>query len=275
MAVVISSEESSYFASSSLRRSTSQTKFDASSFGTSSHHRHNHNKIPPAYDPSSKSSSESDHSSAPSSPRTVHAESADLSCASTPATNLSIASDFDEALPLDESPEDHFSLPPFDDDKFYHMQPTLCYDNHDGTLEQDARDVHHDDAQRYCAVEDDESGSSTSRPDTPELTKHAEDDTTIASKPSRQVDYLSHDWREEDIWTSWRYIVTRRGEFANSARLENASWRTWMKAKHNLKTISPESLNWYVYLFTCTCTQHSLSYTSRLRLPHLNLNTNT
>jgi hypothetical protein len=28
--------------------------------------------------------------------------------------------------------------------------------------------------------------------------------------------------------------------------LENASWRTWMKAKNNLKTISPESLNWFV-----------------------------
>jgi hypothetical protein len=32
----------------------------------------------------------------------------------------------------------------------------------------------------------------------------------------------------------------------NAARLENASWRTWLKAKNNLKTVSPETLNWYV-----------------------------
>lgn len=91
--------------------------------------------------------------------------------------------------------------------------------------------------------EQNDSSSDTSRPDSPEE-PHAEDDTAVASKPSRQVDYLSHNWAEEDIWTSWRYIVSKRGEFSNSARLENASWRTWMKAKNNLKTISPESLNW-------------------------------
>ncbi|RKK87484.1 hypothetical protein BFJ68_g17032 [Fusarium oxysporum] len=86
----------------------------------------------------------------------------------------------------------------------------------------------------------------TSGPETPEHEKsdHAEDDTAVSSRPSRQVDYLSHEWREEDIWSSWRYVVTWRGEFPNSSRLENASWRAWMKAKNNLKTISPESLNW-------------------------------
>ncbi|ATY63089.1 protein phosphatase type 1 complex subunit Hex2/Reg1, putative [Cordyceps militaris CM01] len=230
MAVVISSEDN-YFSSSSLRRSASQTKFDPSTFSTST------NKIHSSYDPSSKSSSESDASSVPSSPRTIHAEATDLSYSSTPATNLSIASDFDDAPPLDDSPEDHFGLPPFSDEKYY-MHPHLGYDNDedDGAVDKAPS------AQSYCAVDD--SSESTSRPETPELAKHAEDDTTIASKPSRQVDYLSHDWKEEDIWTSWRYIVTRRGEVANSARLENASWRTWMKAKHNLKTISPESLNW-------------------------------
>lgn len=38
--------------------------------------------------------------------------------------------------------------------------------------------------------------------------------------------------------------MSRRGQYANSERLENASWRTWMKARNNLRTISPESLNW-------------------------------
>jgi len=70
------------------------------------------------------------------------------------------------------------------------------------------------------------------------------DDTSLEDEPSRHVDYLSHDWREEDIWSSWRYVTSRRNDYSNSVRLENASWRTWAKAKNNLKTISPESLNW-------------------------------
>ncbi|KAL5631010.1 hypothetical protein BROUX41_000882 [Berkeleyomyces rouxiae] len=83
----------------------------------------------------------------------------------------------------------------------------------------------------------------TSRPQSPILF-NSEDDTAVRAVPSRHVDYLSHDWREEDIWSSWKYVVSRRGEFTNSARLENASWRTWMKSKNKLKTVSPETLNW-------------------------------
>ncbi|KAI9798840.1 MAG: hypothetical protein M1825_004963 [Sarcosagium campestre] len=72
----------------------------------------------------------------------------------------------------------------------------------------------------------------------------AEDDTAVRDEPSRHVDYLSHDWREEDIWASWRHIVSKRKVYGNSARLENASWRTWTKAKYRLRTVSPETLNW-------------------------------
>ncbi|RKL04143.1 hypothetical protein BFJ70_g17218 [Fusarium oxysporum] len=43
---------------------------------------------------------------------------------------------------------------------------------------------------------------------------------------------------------SWKYVTSRRGEDPNSARLENACWRTWTKYKNNLKTVSPETLNW-------------------------------
>ena len=70
------------------------------------------------------------------------------------------------------------------------------------------------------------------------------DDQAIESEPTRHVDYLAHEWKLEDIWSSWRYVVARRKVYSNSVRLENASWRTWAKAKDNLKTISPESLNW-------------------------------
>ncbi|KAK9476026.1 hypothetical protein V1514DRAFT_370007 [Lipomyces japonicus] len=72
----------------------------------------------------------------------------------------------------------------------------------------------------------------------------ANDDSVIQYEPARHVDYLSHNWKESDISSSWRYIVLRRKDVANSARLENASWRTWTKAKYNLRTVSPESVNW-------------------------------
>ncbi|KAL2840158.1 hypothetical protein BJY01DRAFT_218735 [Aspergillus pseudoustus] len=72
----------------------------------------------------------------------------------------------------------------------------------------------------------------------------AADDSSLEEEPSRHVDYLSHEWKEQDIWSSWRHIVARRGVYENNLRLENASWRTWAKLKGNLGTISPEALNW-------------------------------
>ncbi|PNP53228.1 hypothetical protein FNYG_15778 [Fusarium nygamai] len=39
-----------------------------------------------------------------------------------------------------------------------------------------------------------------------EKSEHVEDDTAVSSRPSRQVDYLSNEWREEDIWSLWRYV---------------------------------------------------------------------
>jgi Fungal protein of unknown function (DUF1752) len=91
-----------------------------------------------------------------------------------------------------------------------------------------------------------------------EVPQAVNDDQAIEDQPTRHVDYLSHDWREEDIWSSWRYIVARRNVYSNSVRLENASWRTWTKVKYNLKTISPETLNWFVLrnstLWTCLLT---------------------
>ena len=72
----------------------------------------------------------------------------------------------------------------------------------------------------------------------------AGDDTAIEVEPTRHVDYLSHNWKEEDIWASWRHVVCKRKVYSNRARLENASWRTWAKTKYQLKTVSPETLNW-------------------------------
>ncbi|KAK8924712.1 hypothetical protein H634G_06766 [Metarhizium anisopliae BRIP 53293] len=235
MAAVLSSEESSYFSSSSLRRSQSQTNLGHSS---SSFRSTPTPQMSAPFNPPSKAYTDSDLSSAPSSPPAIQAESTDVSFSSTPASNLSISSDFDETLGIDESPEDHFSLPLLSQEKFF-LQPDF---QHDDNLEPppSPRTGH----SYTVSPAEPEVSVATSGPDTPDVTEHAEDDTAVSSRPSRQVDYLSHDWKEEDIWSSWRYIISKRGEFANSARLENASWRTWMKARNNLKTISPEELNW-------------------------------
>lgn len=235
-AAVYSNQDSDYFQSAPMRRSHSHSNLGGASLA-GYHHMAADLSNPYAHPPT-KSFSDSDHSSAPSSPRTAHIESADASYTSTPSSNLSIASDFEEALSMDESLEDHFSLPPFTADKLY-LHPQIRPDDN---LEPPPSPRTGDSYTVSPAEQD--SSVSTSRPDSPELSDHAEDDTAIVSRPSRQVDYLSHEWREEDIWSSWRYIISKRGEFPNSARLENASWRTWMKAKNNLKTISPETLNW-------------------------------
>jgi hypothetical protein len=70
------------------------------------------------------------------------------------------------------------------------------------------------------------------------------DDTAVSDLPRGQVDYLSHEWREEDVWRSWRSMTRLKNEITNGIRLENASWRTWWKQRNKLSTVSPETLNW-------------------------------
>ncbi|WFD07898.1 protein phosphatase regulator [Malassezia vespertilionis] len=73
----------------------------------------------------------------------------------------------------------------------------------------------------------------------------APDDAQIVSKmPEICVDYLSHEWKDEDVWNSWKAMTKKKNEISNGVRLENASWRTWAKQRGRLKTISPETLNW-------------------------------
>ncbi|OBZ73637.1 hypothetical protein A0H81_06290 [Grifola frondosa] len=72
----------------------------------------------------------------------------------------------------------------------------------------------------------------------------APDDSSFDTLPEGQVDYLSHNWKEEDVWRSWRSMTRQKNAIANGMRLENASWRTWWKQRNKLKTVSPETLNW-------------------------------
>jgi hypothetical protein len=47
-----------------------------------------------------------------------------------------------------------------------------------------------------------------------------------------------------DLAASWRVMTKQKKSVVNGIRLENASWRTWAKQKGNLKTVSPQTLNW-------------------------------
>ncbi|KXS94637.1 hypothetical protein AC578_2246 [Pseudocercospora eumusae] len=103
----------------------------------------------------------------------------------------------------------------------------------------------------FCDVDDDcsqpheSTTTDTTISESPLPTPTIVDDSALRQEPSRQVDFLSHEWREEDIWSSWRNIVSQRKTvYGERSRLENASWRTWAKAKFDLRTVSPEQLNW-------------------------------
>lgn len=234
MAVVLPSEDG-YFSSASLRRARSENKFVSrpatlpSSPAT--------NKLHDSYSSIAKSYSESTSSSAPSSPRAAFqpSDSTDISFVSTPASNVSVSSSDCDDAQINFHPDDHFVLPDYDH---------ACYPP--DSLEELEPPPSPKNGHSYTASPDNEDSCSTSRPLSPDVPERAEDDTAVREQPTRHVDYLSHNWTEEEIWMSWRYIVSRGKDYANAARLENASWRTWLKKKNNLRTVSPETLNWYV-----------------------------
>lgn len=245
MAVVLTSqEESTYFAPSGLRRSHSQAKFSSRQAGAF-HNSASASRIHDLYQPPVKLYADSNNSTAPSSPRTIQVSTADLSCSSTPASHLSLSTDGDaceETLGQDLTTDDDDEEE--DDDDIVFPQ----YDNyHDSDTTHSPEELEPPSSPRA----DSTSGTGTdtsapiSDPDTPDFYA-ASDDTAVGIQPTRHVDYLSHNWREEDIWSSWKHIISNRDNFNNSSRLENASWRTWIKAKNNLPTISPETLNWFV-----------------------------
>lgn len=242
MAVVITSEESSYFAPSALRRSHSQSRFGPRQTGVL-HGSSSASRIHDLYPQPVKIYGDSQLSTAPSSPQTIHASTADHSCSSTPASNLSLSTDSegcDNGLLHDLADEADIVFPAYN---AYLGPPT-------------PEELEPPPSPRTANSPGYETSTTTSNPETPEsycdpTTGGAVDDTAVGAQPTRHVDYLSHDWKEEDIWSSWKHIISNRDGFGgNSARLENASWRTWIKAKNNLKTVSPETLNWYVMTLT-------------------------
>ena len=73
-----------------------------------------------------------------------------------------------------------------------------------------------------------------------------QDDMAVRREPTKQIDYLSYDWTEEDVGSSWQYVVRRRKMYSykDSLRLENATWRVWTIAKYRLETVSPSQVDW-------------------------------
>lgn len=134
----------------------------------------------------------------------------------------------------EEEEDDALSFPAYDDD----VSPMDRRNPFEVETDQKAKPQASNDS-ATCRTD-----SVVSNTSTPEPLPVAEDDTAIKPEPTRHVDYLSHEWREEDIWSSWRHITTNRKTYGERSRLENASWRTWAKAKYRLRTVSPETLNW-------------------------------
>ncbi|KAH7205324.1 hypothetical protein BKA60DRAFT_498064 [Fusarium oxysporum] len=155
----------------------------------------------------------------------------------TPFGDISTPSDYKEGIHQVKLSAEHTWLPQFQKDGFF-LAP-------DDGLER-RTDLKAGDSY-YASSVDNDNPAGTSTWGSPELGKfheRGEVDTAIGAQPWRNIDYLSHNWKEEEILSSWKYITTHRGEDPNSARLENACWRTWTKYKNNLKTVSPKALNW-------------------------------
>ena len=222
----ISSQAESAFGSSPLRRSTSQTSFLHQSYSRATSNVRSATYSQSGYEIKTPASL---LSSAPSSPR-LHAPdfSNQPSYTSTPSS-----------LSLDETCDfqgDDILFPSYGDGLSHHaLEPPESSPSPESYTADDSKQLIGTPSRTTAPP---------SSSDSFETKLVAGDDTAIRVEPSRHVDYLSHNWREEDIWSSWRHIVAKRNVYSNSPRLENASWRTWAKSKNRLKTVSPDSLNW-------------------------------
>ncbi|PNS17108.1 hypothetical protein CAC42_3843 [Sphaceloma murrayae] len=219
----------SYYASSPLKRSSNSY----SSFLSQAASPYTPTRNSP---PSPPSADQPFHTTSLPSTTTTSAYQSytDLSSpASLPPTPASSVSFEDK----DDREEEDIHFPSYNDGvQFYHQDEPL-----------DLSSSPSDDSDAGSTAQEEPPSSTKSdstRSESPLLTPTVADDTAVKSNPSRHVDYLSHDWREEDIWSSWRHIVSQRKVYGQRSRLENASWRTWAKSKYNLPTVSPETLNW-------------------------------
>ncbi|KAK0121438.1 hypothetical protein ONS95_009732 [Cadophora gregata] len=102
------------------------------------------------------------------------------------------------------------------------------------------------------------------------------DCSVVCLQPCENVNYLVHQWQEDDVSASWKHLVTKRKTWRDISlldhsswkrhntvsRLENASWRTWSKLRFGLKTVSPQTINWLKHCDD-TCLYGPFSVNSR------------
>jgi hypothetical protein len=132
---------------------------------------------------------------------------------------------------------DHDDMQPFDDDQ----------DQEEEEEEEEEEEV--DECENMSALDLASPDPSTSNPllYIPASTwpiERPEDDSAAMEQPTRHVDYLSHEWTVEDVYSSYKFVRAKRQLYPNNARLENAAWRTWEQKRRNLKRISPETVKW-------------------------------
>ena len=221
MAEVLAPETPDYFSHAPLRRSPRSSPYLVGS--PSSFASELQQKFSAAQHTESLSTSSS---SAPPSLHSSHIDLPSASTISTPATSFS--------LDNSESESEEINFPSYGEE---------CYSDSNDDNELSISPKTH--SKPRLKSEDAKKPSSTPA-NTPDHNFISEDDTAIRHQPTHHVDYLSHAWREEDIWSSWRHIVSQRKVYGERSRLENASWRTWTKQKYELRTIAPETLNWSV-----------------------------
>ena len=77
------------------------------------------------------------------------------------------------------------------------------------------------------------------------MTRVAFDDSMITQEATQNVDYLSLEWKDEDIWDTRKYIRRRRADLENYRRLENALWRAWAKQGRGLPYFPSRLIQWY------------------------------
>ncbi|KAH7364728.1 hypothetical protein BKA65DRAFT_143753 [Rhexocercosporidium sp. MPI-PUGE-AT-0058] len=106
------------------------------------------------------------------------------------------------------------------------------------------------------------------------------DCSALCLQPCGNVNYLLHQWQEEDVSASWKHLVTKRKTWCDIsqldhsswkrhntvARLENSSWRTWSKLRFGLRTVSPKTINWLKHCDD-TCLYGPFSVSSRSSSP--------
>ena len=196
------------------------------------------------------SSAPSSAPSSPSSPRPFQNSSTYPSYTTTPSSSVSLDRDClaeSNGSPQQDDDDGFVSFPEYSNDYGSELNPH----NDDSLVDEEVGEVEKPNflpspfsATAICGIM-----TAPMYHDVHRLSPCIEDDTRLGEEPAGQVDYFSKAWKEEDIWSSWRYVVSKRRTYAieDGLRFENASWRSWSKSRFNLPEVGQEIINWYGY----------------------------